>query len=111
MRMLTLAAIMMLVGCASVGDLEKKAPDFNWHTAKSADAYKRCVVQEWTSVWSTVHAEDTDYGFKVIVPDPVAETDVVLLIKRTDSGADVSFHKRSAYLGGGQLKDAAKACI
>jgi len=100
-----------LTGCASVGDLEKKAPEFSWRTTKSAESYKRCVVQEWTSVWSTVHAEDTDYGFKVIVPDPVAETDVVLLIRRADGGADVSFHRRSAYLGGDQLRDTAKACI
>jgi len=104
-------SIASLGGCASVGDLEKKAPEFSAHTTKSADAYKRCVVQEWTSVWSTVHAEDTDYGFKVIVPDPVAETDVVLLIRRADGGADVSFHKRSAYLGGDHLRETAKACI
>jgi hypothetical protein len=104
-------AMLMLTSCVTVSDLEKREPEFSEHTAKTAEEYKRCVMQSWIDQRPNVNALDTDFGFKIVVPDPLDVIDEVLVIRRSTDGADVKLYERGSYLGGAKLKKTAKACL
>lgn len=110
-RVKLVVMVLALAGCASVGDLEKKAPSFTDHTNKSADEYRRCIVPAWVKIYSSVHAVDTSDGYQVIAPSPVAETDELLIVRAMTNGADVSLHERIASMADSRYLKEAKACL
>ena len=103
--------VLAMAGCASVGDLEHKAPTFTDRSSKSLDEYKRCVVPAWMRIASIAHAADTTEGFEVIVPSPVADTDELLVVKRDADELNVSLHERIASMSKSAYRESAKSCL
>lgn len=101
----------MLTGCASVADLERKEPTFTMHSSKSAQAYSACVTGKWVKIASTAHTIEVEEGFQVIVPSPVADTDELLIIRRVADGSMISLHERSKSLAVRDYRETAQSCL
>lgn len=106
-----LLVVLALAGCASVGDLERKAPSFTGRTTKSPSEYKLCVLPAWLHIESVAHAVDTPNGFELVIPSEVAATDELLIVKGDAKGSDVSLHERMASLSRRSYTETAKACL
>lgn len=62
MRIL-IVAVVMLVGCASPGDLEVKVPSILGSTAKDSKRYALSVFSKWQDARSDVTMSQTEYGY------------------------------------------------
>lgn len=112
MRMgIAVIVVVMLAGCASEVTLEEKAPVFKASTRKTDQAYAMCVVDHWVKIAPKAHAVEVEDGFRVIVPDPTAGTDELLVIRSRADGADVALHERIEILAMRAYRNTAHACL
>jgi hypothetical protein len=103
--------VVMLAGCASAVTLEEKAPVFQATTSKTDKAYATCVVDHWVKIAPKAYAIEAEDGFRVIVPDPSAGTDELLVIRSRADGADVALHERIEVLAMRAYRNTARACL
>jgi hypothetical protein len=103
--------VVMLAGCASAVTLEEKAPVFRATTSKTDKAYAMCVVEHWVKIAPKAHAVEAEDGFRVIVPNPSAGTDELLVIRSRADGADVALHERIEILAMRAYRNTARACL
>jgi hypothetical protein len=104
-------AAVTLVGCASSGSLEQRQPTFQASTTKTDKTYAMCVVAHWVKIAPTAHAVEAEDGFRVIVPDPTAGMDELLIVRSRANGADVALHERIEILAMRAYRDTARACL
>ncbi len=100
-----------MVGCASAGGLEQRKPTFEASTTKADKAYAMCVVAHWIKIAPAAHAVEAEDGFRVIVPDPAAGIDELLIVRSRANGADVALHERIEILAMRAYRDTARACL
>ena len=112
MRMgIAVFAAVTLVGCATAVSLEDRAPTFQAHTAKTDKVYAMCVVAHWVKIAPAAHAVEAEDGFRVIVPDPTAGVDELLVVRSRANGADVALHERIEILAMRAYRDSARDCL
>ena len=112
MRMGTaIFAAVTLVGCATASSLEQRKPTFEASTTKTDKIYAMCVVAHWVKIAPAAHAVEAEDGFRVIVPDPTAGMDELLIVRSKANGAEVALHERIEILAMRAYRDTARACL
>ncbi|WP_266181763.1 hypothetical protein [Dyella humicola] len=112
MRMaIAVFAAVTLVGCATAGSLEERAPTFQASTTKTDKTYAMCVVAHWVRIAPAAHVVEAADGYRVIVPDHAAGVDELLVVRSRANGADVVLHERIEILAMRAYRDTARACL
>jgi uncharacterized protein YceK len=103
--------VMLLAGCASVGNLDQAKPTFQASTGKLDSHYVACVVAQWSKISPTAHAEETPGGFRVTVSNATTDIEELLVVRSRANGADVVLHERVQVLALRAYRETARACL
>lgn len=104
----------MLAGCATPSDLKSGSPVFVATTKKTPKQYAWCVFPQWQDLNAGATMSETESGYRLVMANPgVGQTDELLEINRSGSGATVRQYQRIAWqqMGRGGVSEAVKKCI
>jgi hypothetical protein len=107
-------AVMLLAGCTTPSDLKSGSPVFSSSTKKSPKQYALCVFPKWQDSNAGSMMTETEDGYRLVISNPgVGQTDELLEIEKTTTGASVRHFQRIAWVqvGRGDVSDAVKKCI
>ncbi|WP_223538798.1 hypothetical protein [Pseudomonas sp. BF-R-12] len=107
-------AVAMLAGCTTPSDLKSDTPVFTSATKKSPKQYGLCVFPKWQDLNAGSTMTETETGYRLVMANPgIGQTDELLEIEKTPTGAIVSHFQRIAWIqvGRGDVSDAVKKCI
>ncbi|CAN7418678.1 hypothetical protein LJR277_002574 [Pseudomonas sp. LjRoot277] len=115
MRILMGAVLLIaLAGCTTPSDLKSDAPVFTSATKKSPKQYGLCVFPKWQDLNAGSTMTETETGYRLVMANPgIGQTDELLEIEKTPTGATVSHFQRIAWIqaGRGGVSSAVKKCI
>jgi uncharacterized lipoprotein YajG len=107
-------AVALLTGCTTPSDLKSGSPVFSSATKKSPKQYALCVFPKWQDSNAGSTMTETERGYRLVMSNPgVGQTDELLEIDKTATGASVRHFQRIAWMqaGRGDVSDAVKKCI
>ncbi|MCF5232424.1 MULTISPECIES: hypothetical protein [unclassified Pseudomonas] len=102
------AAVAMLAGCLSPGDLESKAPSIAVSSTKDPKKYAFCVFPKCQDARIDVTMSETEYGYRLVAASNNM-TDELLSIRKVSSGSSVKLFQRLAWGPGWGRSDIEKA--
>lgn len=100
----------VLVACASPGELLDREPQLSFETKKPADVFAACVSDALSRTASNVSYVPTSTGYRVILTHPNAGADAVTEVIRTASGAKVRHIERLPSMTGAWVQEAVLGC-
>lgn len=90
--------ISALVGCATPGELSRKAPVIEYDSQKSAREVTSCISKMWAEHTSMIASLVTDTGYSISLQHPTAGTDATAIIESKGTGSHVQYSERISWL-------------
>lgn len=109
MRFAIVAALALLAGCASVGDLRSKEPVWVGTSDKNSASYTACVMEGWRDKISGPINSAVPGGHEIVVTGVTADI-VLRAMDKPGGGVDIRLSSRLPY-GYRSLVDTAESCV